>query len=472
MFEIRCPDVPKPKLKVSSLERELKRIDKHAALINKLKDRAIAILEEKKLNFRKYITVPKIYVDVKNEESRMVPVTVIERIISIIDKDISSIQNKYDLIIGELREMKENIEERIKIVEKTELIMNLLQYRMYEIRFDFTMKLNQLTQQKTDLKTGMMLKETESQVAFKIIETEKEITECQNVYDARHRSVKEQMLEAQDRYEKSVNILDDGLEVMKRNFSNLLLLLEAEKAIIEDKKFSLEDVKNVIALEDIEAVMDKFTEMQTDGWKTRVVDNVSVLPAAKGLKITTTGLLITESGRQITYHQAREQKLLDNINIFDFVYEHEKKSSDDLMSVESTADSKSSGGSSRMTSEDVNYLKENLGIPLTLALAEITAVQPKDPIHYLGHWLFKYRYNQEMSEVQTIEINQLTEERDRLARERWHKFIEEEARAAVIEMILKAEEQGMRNEWIRIQRELEEEEHDEQLADEARDVFV
>nr|CAH7768246.1 unnamed protein product [Callosobruchus chinensis] len=137
-----------------------------------------------------------------------------------------------------------------------------------------------------------------------------------------------------------------------------------------------------------------------------------------------------------------------------------------------TADSKSSGGSSRMTSEDVNYLKENLGIPLTLALAEITAVQPKDPIHYLGHWLFKYRYNQEMSEVQTIEINQLTEERDRLARERWHKFIEEEARAAVIEMILKAEEQGMRNEWIRIQRELEEEEHDEQLADEARDVFV
>nr|CAH7768247.1 unnamed protein product [Callosobruchus chinensis] len=275
MFEIRCPDVPKPKLKVSSLERELKRIDKHAALINKLKDRAIAILEEKKLNFRKYITVPKIYVDVKNEESRMVPVTVIERIISIIDKDISSIQNKYDLIIGELREMKENIEERIKIVEKTELIMNLLQYRMYEIRFDFTMKLNQLTQQKTDLKTGMMLKETESQVAFKIIETEKEITECQNVYDARHRSVKEQMLEAQDRYEKSVNILDDGLEVMKRNFSNLLLLLEAEKAIIEDKKFSLEDVKNVIALEDIEAVMDKFTEMQTDGWKTRVVDNVS-----------------------------------------------------------------------------------------------------------------------------------------------------------------------------------------------------
>ncbi|VEN50640.1 unnamed protein product [Callosobruchus maculatus] len=360
MFEIQCPNFPKLKLSVYSLERELKRIDKHVDLINKLKDRTIVILEEKKLNFRKYITIPKIYEEVKNEERRLVPVTVIERIISIIDKDISGIQNKYDLIIGDLRDMKENIEERIKIVEQTELIMNLLHYRMYEIRYDFTMKLNQLTQQKADLKTGMMLKETESQAAFKIIETEKEITECQN------------------------------------NFSNLLLLLEAEKAIIEDKKYSLEDVKNVIALEDIEAVMDKFTEMQTEGWKTRAVDNISVLSAAKGLKITTTGLLITESGRQITYQEAREQKLLDNINIFDFVYEQEKKSSVDLMSVESAGESKSSGDSSQMTSEDVNYLKENLGIPLTLALAEITAVQPKDPIHYLGHWLFKYRYNQEI----------------------------------------------------------------------------
>ncbi|VEN50641.1 unnamed protein product [Callosobruchus maculatus] len=276
MFEIQCPNFPKLKLSVYSLERELKRIDKHVDLINKLKDRTIVILEEKKLNFRKYITIPKIYEEVKNEERRLVPVTVIERIISIIDKinmlgeeidqlleevkneselsdlklarepfdqtipgDISGIQNKYDLIIGDLRDMKENIEERIKIVEQTELIMNLLHYRMYEIRYDFTMKLNQLTQQKADLKTGMMLKETESQAAFKIIETEKEITECQN------------------------------------NFSNLLLLLEAEKAIIEDKKYSLEDVKNVIALEDIEAVMDKFTEMQTEGWKTRAVDNIS-----------------------------------------------------------------------------------------------------------------------------------------------------------------------------------------------------
>lgn len=67
----------------------------------------------------------------------------------------------------------------------------------------------------------------------------------------------------------------------------------------------------------------------------------------------------------------------------------------------------------------MQYLKENLGIPLTLALAEITSVQPRDPIHYLGHWLFKYRYNQEVSDVKKIELQQINDERNKLAKERW-----------------------------------------------------
>ncbi|CAH2010264.1 unnamed protein product [Acanthoscelides obtectus] len=222
-----------------------------------------------------YEEIQRLLEEVKNESELSDTKLQCQPIDQNIPEDISSIQNKYDLIISDLREMKENIQERIRIVEKTELIMNLLQYRMYEIRYDFTMKFNQLTQQRNELKTGMMLKETESQAAFKIIETEKEIAECQNTYDAQHRCVKEQMLEAQARYEKSVNILDNGLEVMKKNFSNLLLLLEAEKAIMEEKQFSLEDVKNFIAMENVEAVMERFTEMQTEGWKTRAVDNVS-----------------------------------------------------------------------------------------------------------------------------------------------------------------------------------------------------
>lgn len=69
---------------------------------------------------------------------------------------------------------------------------------------------------------------------------------------------------------------------------------------------------------------------------------------------------------------------------------------------------------SRLSSHDVQYLKSTLGIPLTLALAEITAKQPRDPIHYLGHWLFKYRYNQEVDILKKQEIQELIEERERL----------------------------------------------------------
>lgn len=70
-----------------------------------------------------------------------------------------------------------------------------------------------------------------------------------------------------------------------------------------------------------------------------------------------------------------------------------------------------------MSSADVHYLKLVVGKPLTLALAEITAKQPRDPIHYLAHWLIKYRYNQEVDQMRKKEVDELTAERDRLAKE-------------------------------------------------------
>lgn len=72
-----------------------------------------------------------------------------------------------------------------------------------------------------------------------------------------------------------------------------------------------------------------------------------------------------------------------------------------------------------MSSEDVHYLKDIMGKPLTLALAEIVAKQPRDPIHYLGHWLFKYRYNQEIDQIEKEKIDELTEEREKIAKEKW-----------------------------------------------------
>ena len=71
-----------------------------------------------------------------------------------------------------------------------------------------------------------------------------------------------------------------------------------------------------------------------------------------------------------------------------------------------------------MSSADVRYLKKVIGRPLTLALAEICTKQPRNPIYYLAHWLFKYRYNQEVDETKKKQIEELVRERDRLREEK------------------------------------------------------
>lgn len=63
-------------------------------------------------------------------------------------------------------------------------------------------------------------------------------------------------------------------------------------------------------------------------------------------------------------------------------------------------------------------MKTVFGKALTLGLAEITAVQPTDPIHYLAHWLFKYRFNQEIEVVKQREYDLLMAERKRIEEER------------------------------------------------------
>lgn len=48
------------------------------------------------------------------------------------------------------------------------------------------------------------------------------------------------------------------------------------------------------------------------------------------------------------------------------------------------------------TYQEVEYLKKSLGPVLVAALAEICIRRPADPIEYLGHWLLRWRYNEEL----------------------------------------------------------------------------
>ena len=44
---------------------------------------------------------------------------------------------------------------------------------------------------------------------------------------------------------------------------------------------------------------------------------------------------------------------------------------------------------------DAKYLKDTVGIPLTLCLSEVCEKRPSDPIEYIAQWLYKHVENVE-----------------------------------------------------------------------------
>ncbi|CAH1101457.1 unnamed protein product [Psylliodes chrysocephalus] len=384
-----------------------------------------------------------------------------------IPEDTSLIQNRCDFICNDLKQLKSNIDDRLILINKNDFIMNLLNYKLYEIEFNFSKKIKQLRDVKKQLENSDINPSNESKIAMKFIDNEKKITDCEMMHEEHHLSVRQQMLEAQNAYEKSVNVLDECVEVMKKNFSTLMSLIAAHN----HQTGGHSNLENVLEIEQLREAVETCNQLSASGWR-EAPQNIADFAAAHRVMFTDNGLMLTENGREITYKEALEMKLLDNVRLVDlFRSDADVPGQGDKISVRASKES-SHPLVEKMISEDVCYLKECLGVPLTLALAEITAVQPRDPVHYLGHWLFKYRYNEEMTEKQSIEINELTQERNRIAQEKWRKFLEEEARAAVIEMIVKAEEEAIREELRRMELELAEaeEEYDEGLEQPANTI--
>lgn len=61
---------------------------------------------------------------------------------------------------------------------------------------------------------------------------------------------------------------------------------------------------------------------------------------------------------------------------------------------------------------DSEYLKSVLGTPLTFALMEIASKRPTDPIQFLGHYLFKWRWCKEKNDNYDKEMEALCAERE------------------------------------------------------------
>ncbi|KAL1513698.1 hypothetical protein ABEB36_003072 [Hypothenemus hampei] len=388
-----------------------------------------------------------------------------------IPEDISHIQNLHDIVLQDLEDLKNNLDSHVSIIEKTELIMNILSYKLYEIRHSFRFQIDELKSKKDELmKLGEFEKE-DSRLALQLVEIDNEISKLEELQQTNLNSIKEQKLEAQKDYERAVQEMDENFAKMSRGLNKLLVLIEAEKSNISESQAQLVDAKFANEIQQISAEIEKFTALQTTGWKVLYLEEkMSEMLNERGLKILQSGQLIKDDGQAISFQQAKDFKLLDHINseILNELKANIVSLSDDG-SARTTPSSASIG--SKMSSADVTYLKDCLGKPLALALAEITALRPKDPIHYLGHWLFKYRYNQQQEDINNMEMDMLIEKRNQVNKERWHQIIEEEAKAAVMDMILRAEEIAIMNELRRIQEETDAMEEMEALNEEARDIL-
>lgn len=382
-------------------------------------------------------------------------------------------------------DIQDAIEEKLKLVAKVDKIMTLLSYRAYKIRCDFCDHIDELQEKQDDIKRGQGKLGSQSQ-ATALIQVNEDLVNTADDFETEHEKIKQQSLEAQKFYESYVEVLDEYLNLMRKHYGDLEELLEVEKQY-GGKTAELVD------LDELSQTIQNYEDLQAKRWKRSSTDEGPVrgrAADARRYKFSVAGLMITDSGRTIGYKEALEKGLLKNINLFHMDDKDASKiitakvslkvTPEGLMSenayagvggsksgVGGKADKEKDGGKykqkgkgsdkkkdgetdedtdSVLQSQDVAYLKEYLGTPLTLALAEITAVQPKDPIHYLAHWLFKFRYNQETADAQRIELDQLKEERERIAQDKWQKFIEKEARAAVIDMIVRAEEEAIENE--------------------------
>lgn len=107
------------------------------------------------------------------------------------NSDIGLIQNQFDVIYNDLILLKNDMEKNLKKIETAELVQNLLNYKMYEIQYNFMTKINEIRdeRQKIEASGG-----NASQIALAVIDLDKELAECENSHNSTFQVAKEQKL--------------------------------------------------------------------------------------------------------------------------------------------------------------------------------------------------------------------------------------------------------------------------------------
>ncbi|KAL3288977.1 hypothetical protein HHI36_003420 [Cryptolaemus montrouzieri] len=354
-----------------------------------------------------------------------------------------------------MREIAEYVNTKCRMIDKMNILMCILTFKIFEIQHAFNAKLDAFKERRENI---MLSKEDEEMIPVELLNLDREMRELQLSHHDESRKYKQQKIDIQLEYEKVTSILDNHLEIMKKNLA--FLSEEHDKFTTETKRSEplLIDYIILAAIEEFTVLTETFESKQKKGWKAlygdeQVLDTLQ----SRGLAVSKSGYILTEDGEKISYDEAESRNLLMGLDFRNKLFPKEEKENEDIIptpsSIQTFGESEKESLASQISSEDVSYLKETLGKPLTLALAEITSRQPRDPIHYLGHWLFKYRYNQELDITQKQEYEALMVERNRLLKEKLHRLYEEEAKLVIFEMINNAENEAIRKELERILRE-------------------
>ncbi|KAJ3638431.1 hypothetical protein MTP99_001795 [Tenebrio molitor] len=388
-------------------------------------------------------------------------------------------------LLSSLREIDKVVETKVQIIESLDITIQIVSYKIYEATHEFKVKIGEMKDERNRLLVSI---ENRSELSLILHDLDQKILELEKELDSKIKSYNQEKIELQQQAELIIFQLDEDIAIMHARLKDLKDELEVKKGTMYRVQMVIINEKYAPILEELEKHLLNYEKLQLTGWRVEQSEvKLSEILEEQGLKFTPSGALLTRTGSLITFQEAQEKGYFKEISvsldkIFEFFKERDRQRErfEQVAIPDSAGYSEGSTIESKMSSEDVKYLKQYVGKPLTLALAEITAKQPRDPIHYLGHYLFKYRYNQELEEVQKQEIDELTRERKLLAEERWKKFVEEEARNAVLDMILRAEQIAYENELKRIEQEqmLAEEEEEgaenqyaSDLIEEARDKF-
>ncbi|XP_044745377.1 uncharacterized protein LOC123307222 [Coccinella septempunctata] len=365
-------------------------------------------------------------------------------------------QDRVDIIISQMREISQFINLKCGMIDKMNILMCILTFKIFDIQHKFNVKLDLLKAQRENI---ILSKDDENMIPIDLLELDREMRELQYRHHERSRGYKQQKIEMQIEYEKINGTLDQHLDILK---GHLKMLKDEHENFLADTKRAeplLIDYIIQSAVEEFSVVIEQFEGKQIKGWKSlegdeEMLDNLQ----SRGLAVSKSGYILTEGGERLSYDEAEKRQLLEGLDFRSRIFSPaEQQANEDIVgtpsSVQTIEETEKESLGSQISSEDVSYLKDTLGKPLTLAIAEITAKQPRDPIHYLGHWLFKYRYNQELDVTQKQEYEALMLERNRLLKEKLQRLYEEEAKLVIFEMINNAENEAIRKELERILRE-------------------